>query len=212
MTFPSRRGVAAALALALLTACGAATSSPPRATPPAVTATSSTATAGDTVSASPPAATTAASSSDAPAALTSDPLHRIELFDVTSGTTLTLGALAAEKPLLVETMAIWCSNCRSQMHQVTDAHAAADFHSVSIDVDPYEEPADLAAYAAAQGYDWAFAKANPDVAAALRERFGTAVLNPPGMPKLLFRPDGSVELLPLNDELSADEIAALVAG
>ena len=47
---------------------------------------------------------------------------------------------------------------------------------------------------------------------ALRDRFGTEVLFPPGMPKLLVRTDGSVELLPLGDLLSADEIAALVTG
>jgi hypothetical protein len=144
--------------------------------------------------------------------LASDPLHALAFHDVVSGSDLTIGALAASRPLLVETMAIWCTKCRSQMHEVTDAHASADFSSLSIDVDPYEEPADLAAYASEQGFAWAFAKATPDVAAALRDRFGTAVLNPPGMPKILFRPDGSVELLPLNDELSAAEIAALVGG
>ena len=51
-----------------------------------------------------------------------------------------------------------------------------------------------------------------ELATALRDRFGTEVLFPPGMPKLLVRTDGSVELLPLGDLLSADEIAALVTG
>jgi hypothetical protein len=129
---------------------------------------------------------------------------------VHNGQDVTIGGLAATRPLLVETMAIWCTNCRSQMREVTAAHAMADFASLSIDVDPFEEPADLAAYAADQGFDWPFVKATPDIAAALRERFGTAVMNPPSMPKIIFRADGSIELLPLGVELAAADLAALM--
>ena len=143
-------------------------------------------------------------------ALDSHPLHGIALVDVRSGTGLTLGELAATKPVIVETMAIWCTNCRAQMHQVVAAHALADFHSLSIDVEAYEVPADLAAYAEREGFDWPFVKADAELATLLRDEFGTAVLNPPSMPKILLRPDGSVELVGLGEELSAAEIAALV--
>lgn len=165
------------------------------------------------VAASPSAGPTGSAgvtASASPAPLTSDPLHALTLVDVRSGASLSIGALAAERPLLVETMAIWCTNCRAQMREVAAAHERADFASLSIDVEPYEEPADLAAYADAEGFGWPFAKADAQVATALRERFGTAVLNPPGTPKILFLPDGSVTLLPLNDELSADELVALM--
>lgn len=154
----------------------------------------------------------AEASASAAGALDTDALHGIELTDVRSGATVTLGALAAQKPLLVETMAIWCTNCRRQMHEVQAAHALADFHSVSIDVEAYEVAADLAAYAEQQGWDWPFAKADAATATALRERFGAEVLFPPGMPKILFRPDGSIELLPLGVEMPAADIAALVGG
>ena len=141
-----------------------------------------------------------------------DALLAIELQDVRSGETFTLGELAADAPVIVETMAIWCTNCRQQMHQVTAAHELADFHSVSIDVEPAEIAEDLVAYAEREGFDWPFVLADAALATALRDRFGTEVLFPPGMPKLLVRTDGSVELLPLGDLLSADEIAALVTG
>ncbi|HUG94700.1 MAG TPA: hypothetical protein VMK30_00995, partial [Pleomorphomonadaceae bacterium] len=72
--------------------------------------------------------------------LDSDPLHAIELFDVNSQTAFTLGALAAERPVLLEMMAIWCTNCRAQQHEVVAAHEIAEFHSVSLDVDPNERP------------------------------------------------------------------------
>ena len=77
-------------------------------------------------------------------ALSSDPLHSIVLHDARNGATFTIGQLAAKRPVLLETMAIWCTNCRSQQHEVVDAHGLADFDSVSLDVDPNERPGDLA--------------------------------------------------------------------
>ncbi len=147
----TRHRVGPCLLVALLALAGCAA-------PAATTAPSPTVAVSATASATPSEAaaeTASASSSAAPTteALTSDPLHALTLVDVRSGESLTLGELAAEKPLLVETMAIWCTNCRSQMHQVTEAHGSADFHSLSIDVEPYEVPEDLAAYAAAEGFD-----------------------------------------------------------
>lgn len=195
-------------ALLLLAGCEASTRASVSATPASATTTPSASAPAATATQRPEGSSPPAPS--APAPLTSDPLHAVTVVDVRTGASLTIGALAAERPLLVETMAIWCTNCRSQMHEVVAAHELADFASLSIDVEPYEEPADLTAYADAEGFDWPFAKADAQLATALRERFGTAVLNPPGMPKILFRPDGSVELLPLNDELSAEELAALL--
>lgn len=167
---------------------------------------------------SPPAASDEPAGSDAPddpdptPVAFDDALLAMELRDVRSGETFTLGELAADAPVIVETMAIWCSNCREQMHEVTAAHDLAEFHSVSIDVQSDELAEDLVAYAAREGFDWPFVLADAELATALRDRFGTEVLFPPGMPKLLIRTDGSVELLPLGDLLSADELAALVTG
>ncbi len=141
-----------------------------------------------------------------------DPLLTAELVDVRTGESFTLAELAADGPVIVETMAIWCSNCKSQMNEVTAAHELADFQSVSIDVDPTEIDEDLVAYAAREGFDWPFVLADAELATLLRDRFGTAVLSPPGMPKLFIRTDGSVELLPLGELLSADEIAAIIEG
>lgn len=207
---------AGALAVAVLLAACAAPSSDGSAadTPPPTSVPSPTATASET----PPAASAPPAASDAPddpsptPVAFDDALLAIELRDVRTGTTFTLGELAADAPVIVETMAIWCTNCRQQMDQVTAAHELADFHSVSIDVEPSEIAEDLVAYAAREGFDWPFVLADAELATALRDRFGTEVLFPPGMPKLLVRTDGSVELLPLGDLLSADEIAALVTG
>jgi hypothetical protein len=145
------------------------------------------------------------------AALDSDPLHAITLRDVRSGEDFTIGSLAATQPVLLETMAIWCTNCRAQQHNVVDAHELADFHSISLDVDPSELPNDLAGYADREGFDWNFAVANAEVVSQLRERFGTAVAAPPGMPKILFRTDGSIEFIGLGELLSPQQIADAVS-
>jgi thiol-disulfide isomerase/thioredoxin len=212
---PLRSRLAGALAIGLLlAACSApageepaAASAPPTATAPTGGTTASPQTASDD-----PAAGDAPDDPDPTPVVFDDALLAVELRDVRSGETFTLGELAADAPVIVETMAIWCSNCRQQMHEVTAAHDLADFHSVSIDVDPTEIAEDLVAYADREGFDWPFAMADAELATMLRDRFGTGVLQPPAMPKLLIRTDGSVELLPLGDLLSADEIAALVTG
>ena len=144
--------------------------------------------------------------------LSSDPLHAIALTDVRSGVEFSIGLLAAEKPLLLEPMAIWCSNCRAQQREVVAAHGLADFHSVSLDIDPAELPGDLAAYAEREGFDWRFAMAEADLVRSLRERFGSGAIFPTAMPKILFRVDGSVELIGLGEQLGPEELAAIIGG
>jgi thiol-disulfide isomerase/thioredoxin len=213
---PARLGGALAIIL-LLAACsgrsadGSATDSAPPASVSPPFAAASASDASPSASASPAATEAPDDPTPTPVAF-DDALLAILLRDVRSGETFTLGELAADAPVIVETMAIWCTNCRQQMHEVTAAHALADFHSVSIDVEPAEIAEDLVAYADREGFDWPFVLADAELATALRDRFGTEVLFPPGMPKLLVRTDGSVELLPLGDLLTADEIAALVTG
>ena len=206
---PRFHGVLVALAVV----AGACSAPPADSTMPGPSITpdhTPTATASDEPLASPAASAPAPSPSLA--AATGDPLLDMTLADVRTGEPFTLAELAADGPVILETMAIWCTNCRSQMHEVTVAHERAEFHSVSIDVEPTEVAEDLAAYAQREGFDWPFVLADATLATELRERFGNGVLLPPGMPKLLIDSDGTIELLPLGELLSADEIAALVEG
>jgi thiol-disulfide isomerase/thioredoxin len=203
--------------LAIVTACAApadpGSSLTPASTEPASTEPAVMAPSDAPMATTLPSSTSEASLEPSPSVTVfDDPLLAIELLDVRTDETFTLGELAADGPVIVETMAIWCTNCRAQMHEVTAAHELAEFHSVSIDVQSDELAEDLVAYAEREGFDWPFVLADAQLATTLRDRFGTEVLFPPGMPKLLVRPDGSVELLPLGDLLSADEIAALVTG
>ena len=200
----------AALAFTALvaTACSAPAASEPGAD----------ATAGAAASGSPsslPASEPAASPSASPrqSATAADPLLTVELMDVRSGATFTLGELAADKPVLVETMAIWCTTCLAQQREVVDAHESADFHSVGIDVDPNERAEDLADYAEREGFDWRFAMADAELVQLLTERYGFGVTNPPSTPTLVVSAEGGIRALEFGRVRSADElIAELAAG
>ncbi|MEO6578571.1 MAG: TlpA family protein disulfide reductase [Candidatus Limnocylindria bacterium] len=144
---------------------------------------------------------------------TSDPgedasdLLALELTDVRSGDTFTLGELSADQPVLLETMAIWCSTCLSQQREVVQAHELAEFHSVGIDVDPNEDAADLATYADREGFDWRYVRADADLVKVLTDRFGFGVTNPPSTPTFVVA-DGQVRALEFGRLRSAEELVA----
>lgn len=161
------------------------------------------------VPASEPAASPSASPSGAPA--DADPLLAFELVDVRTGATFTLGELAADKPVLVEAMAIWCTTCLAQQREVVDAHALADFHSVGIDVDPNERAEDLAEYAEREGFDWRLAMADAELVQLLTERYGFGVTNPPSTPTFVVSADGGIRALEFGRVRSADELVAELA-
>jgi thiol-disulfide isomerase/thioredoxin len=131
----------------------------------------------------------------------------MELTDVRSGETFTLADLAADGPVLVETMAIWCTTCRAQMREVVAAHGMAEFTSVGIDVDPNERPDDLAAYVQGEGFDWPFVKADGVLVDLLTDRFGFGVTHPPSTPTFVLTADG-IRALEFNRVRSAQELIA----
>jgi len=200
------RTIAASLAaLLVLTACSAGSGQTAAPLTPGTSPSSSDA---------PTVGATDAGSADPSAGPTQaeDPLLAYELVDVVSGETFTLGELAADAPVLVETMAIWCSTCLTQQRQVVRAHEQAEFHSVGIDVDPNEDPEDLSAYAEREGFDWRFVKADAELVKLLTDRYGFGVTNPPSTPTFIVA-NGEVRALEFGRVRSAEElIAELSAG
>lgn len=130
-----------------------------------------------------------------------------ELTDVRSGESFTLGELSADRPVLVETMAVWCTTCLSQQRQVVMAHELAEFHSVGIDVDPNEDADDLADYAAREGFDWRFVMADAELVQLLTARYGFGVTNPPSTPTFIIV-DGQIRALEFGRVRSAEELVA----
>jgi hypothetical protein len=127
--------------------------------------------------------------------VTADELLAITFTDVRSGESFTLAQLAVDGPVLLEPMAVWCSNCRAQQHEVLRAHEAAAFTSVSLDIDLSETPAQLAEYANREGFEWHFAMADAALYRLLQDRFGLGATNPPLTPLIVIEPDGTVRPL-----------------
>lgn len=141
-----------------------------------------------------------------------DALLAVELTDVRSGETFTLGELAAaDGPVLLEPMAVWCTTCLSQQREVVQAHEAGHFTSVSLDVDLSESPEQLAEFADREGFDWRFAMADAGLYRTLQDRFGVGVTNPPSTPLIVIEPDGMVRPLEFGRGVrSAEQLLAEV--
>jgi hypothetical protein len=199
----------ALLVVVLLAACTGATGEPSASEP--MTTESASARATPSGAATTPEPSTSGAESASPAA-PADELLALTLTDVRSSETFTLGELASTSgPVLLETMAVWCSNCRAQQHEVVRAHETATFTSVSLDVDLSESPGDLAAYADREGFDWRFAMADEGLYRMLQDRFGVAVTNPPSTPLIVIERDGTVRPLEFGAGVrSAEELLAEV--
>ena len=139
---------------------------------------------------------------DAPAWMT------IPVTDVRTGETFTLADFAG-KTVFVEPMATWCTNCRRQLGNVSQAKAqlgdSEDVVFVSLSVETNIGDGDLANYTQETGFDWAFAVATPEMLVSLVETFGQSITNPPSTPHFIIRPDGSTTKLTTGFE-GPDEI------
>lgn len=113
----------------------------------------------------------------------------VELTDIGSGDTFTL-AQYADKPILLETFAIWCPTCTSQQRQLAALHEEVgdDVISVSLNTDPNESESHVTRHLSRYGFDWLYAVSPVELSRALRDEFGVAVLNPPSAPVILICP------------------------
>ena len=217
MTTPARRtsSIVAVLAIALaVAACGTTASGSRSAVPAAPPATASTPGTASTTAPSddplPPAASDAEPTS-APAVELSQAWATAELTDVASGETFRIADLAG-RPMLIETMAIWCSNCYAQQQDAYAGIAAlgtTDLVYLLIDVDPNESAAALAAYRDDNGFTGRYVVATQDLARALAADFGDQILNPPSIPMITIDTSGTVTLTPYGQHERPDEIVAL---
>jgi hypothetical protein len=104
------------------------------------------------------------------------------------------------KVVLVETLAMWCSNCRKQQGEVKTLHDLLgerdDFVSLGIDIDPNENAEALQAYIDNNGFDWLYTVAPSEVSREIGQLYGDQYLNPPSTPMLIIDREGKVHLLP----------------
>ncbi|GAB4463987.1 MAG: hypothetical protein Kow0070_25310 [Anaerolineales bacterium] len=134
--------------------------------------------------------------------------YSVLLTDVNTGEAFTINDLKG-KVILVETMAVWCSNCFRQQTQVKALHESLgmrdDFVSLGIDIDPNEDAAQLQAFTEKNGFDWLYAVAPAEVSAEFASLYGGQFLNPPSTPMLIIDRKGVAHPLPFGVK-TADEL------
>jgi thiol-disulfide isomerase/thioredoxin len=156
------------------------------------------------------AAATPDAGSEAPP--TTDGWQTLPLADV-AGNAFTIADLRG-KPVLVETFATWCSNCRAQLGDTQDAarEIGDDAVVLALRVETDLSPNAVADYAAENGFsDIRFAVLSAEMLAALADEFGTTIANPPSTPKFVIDRDGHAGELTTGRQGSADLIAELRA-
>ena len=113
------------------------------------------------------------------------------------------------KVILVETLAMWCSNCKKQQGQVVELHKLLgerdDFVSFGLDIDTNENAADLSNYVQNNGFDWLYSVATPEIAREIGNLYGAQFLNPPSTPMLIIDRHGEAHPLPFGIK-SAQEL------
>ena len=148
------------------------------------------------------------SSATAQATSTTSPSWLSHVFtDAATGGKFTIDDFKG-KVILVETLAMWCTNCHAQQEQVMKLHELLgirnDFISIGIDIDTNEKLNDLKAYIASNGFDWTYSIASPGVAREIGQLYGAEFLNPPSTPMLIIDQQGTVHLLPFGIKSAND--------
>ncbi|MCT9096253.1 TlpA disulfide reductase family protein [Haloarchaeobius sp. HME9146] len=118
-----------------------------------------------------------------------------ELTNVLTGETFTVSQF--DKPVLVETFAVWCSNCKRQQDELIEFHEAVgdDVVSVALNIDQNEDAEKVRNHAESHGYDWYYAVSPPAVTRQIVDEFGTSMTSPPIVPMLLRCSDGTTTRL-----------------
>jgi thiol-disulfide isomerase/thioredoxin len=117
------------------------------------------------------------------------------------------------KVVLVETMAIWCSNCFKQQTQVYQLHNLLgerdDFISIGLDIDPNENSSALKGYVDKNGFDWLYSVSPADISHDIGNLYGTNFLNPPSTPILIVDRHGEAHPLPFGIKSAQDLLGYL---
>ncbi len=134
------------------------------------------------------------------------------LTDARTGAAFSINDLKGQV-ILVETMAMWCSNCRQQQGHVKALREALgqrdDFVAIGLDIDPNENLANLKTYVETNGFDWLYAVPSAEVSREIASLYGAQFLNPPSTPIVLIDRHGVATVLPFGIK-SVDDLLKFI--
>jgi len=134
-----------------------------------------------------------------------------ELRNVTGDGTFTIGGF--DRPVVLETFAVWCPVCTSQQERLAELRSQRDdLVVVSLDIDPNESASKVRSHASDHGFDWRYAVAPPELTSQLVDEFGAVVTNAPSAPVIVACQDGSASLIDQRGVKSADTVGGHVDG
>lgn len=109
--------------------------------------------------------------------------QEVNLTDVRNGEQFTVAEL--DKPVLIETFAVWCTTCTRQQQEIKKLHGEVNFTSVSLNVDPNEGESKIRNHIQREGFDWRYAISPIQMTNTLREEYDNTIANPPSAPVIL---------------------------
>ncbi|MDY6770282.1 MAG: redoxin family protein [Candidatus Nanohaloarchaea archaeon] len=120
----------------------------------------------------------------------------VQLTDVRTGETFTIAGF--DRPVLLESFAVWCPTCTRQQEELKELHGQVgdDIVSVSIDIDPNEDAQKVRNHIERHGFDWRYVVAPAAFTRSLVDEFGRSILNAPLAPMVVVCPDGTAQRLP----------------
>lgn len=121
----------------------------------------------------------------------------IQLKDIRTQETFTIGQFVGEKPILLESFAVWCPTCTQQQNKVKQLHdeLGDSFISISLDTDPNEDEDRIVEHLDRNGFDWRYAISPIDLTQSLIDDFGIGFVNAPSAPVILICEDGNARKL-----------------
>ena len=119
----------------------------------------------------------------------------IELKDVKTGESFTITDF--DKPVLLESFAVWCPTCTRQQRETKKFHEEVgdSVISISIDTDPNEDENQVRQHIESNGFDWFYAIAPIQFTQSLIDQFGVSIVNAPSVPMVLICDSQNVKKL-----------------
>jgi len=110
-----------------------------------------------------------------------------ELKNINTGNSFKLSDFQ-EKPILLESFAVWCPTCTRQQQEIKKLHEELgdDFTSVSLDTDPNEDEARVLEHIQRNGFDWHYSIPPIEFTQTLINEFGVSIVNAPSAPVILI--------------------------